>query len=258
MSEMEVLQKLIARTVARYPAGRNVMMIGGFRYRFLDNSVRTSADIDYHWAGDLDRKQAELLALFKRFLLPEVQRILSYEGFAELQRGPDADSPNMRGILLAFWKPSVPWSRVEIPIEITRIVCADPVHIRTVEGTIYATASDADMIESKILALFNRPEITHRDLVDIYLFQGHLISESRARLASKRNALKLSPKDFLGRLENLRLHASYHGKATQTVIDTQLEPAAARQLTDAGGGLYIVNTVQTLLDQLLEAPDESH
>lgn len=52
-NDTEIIQKMIARTVATHPAGRNLMLIGGFRYRLLDSSVRTSNDIDYHRDGDL-------------------------------------------------------------------------------------------------------------------------------------------------------------------------------------------------------------
>ena len=74
---------------------------------------------------------------------------------------------------------------------------------------------------------------------------------------TKMNRLHLYHGAVVERLEDLRRHAAYHGKATQAVIDAQLAPAAARQLTDAGGGVYVVNTVQALLKQLLEASDES-
>ena len=56
------IQKSIARLVAITPAGHNLLLIGGFRYRFLDGSVRTSKDIDYHWSGSLEKKQQELKA----------------------------------------------------------------------------------------------------------------------------------------------------------------------------------------------------
>ena len=69
--DMELLQRLIARTVAVNPPGRNLILIGGFRYRFLDGSARVSRDIEYHWDGNLADKQSELVKLFKRALLPE-------------------------------------------------------------------------------------------------------------------------------------------------------------------------------------------
>jgi len=239
----EVLQQLIARTVATHPAGRNLMLIGGFRYRFLDGSVRTSTDIDYHWDGDLDQKQQELIDLFNRVLLPDVRRRLGYSGSAMPNTGPDADSPSVRTVNLAFWKEGVAYSRIEIPVEVTRIMCLDPVTIRTAGGIVYATASDTDMVESKVIAVLNRTVLRHRDMVDIFLFKSSLVPESKHRLRKKIQALNLPERAGQKRILDLQTHCDYHARASQEIIDTQLDPTAAEQISDAGGGEMILNTV---------------
>src|SRR6266498_5391735 len=78
--EADRLQRVIARMIATSPAGVNLLLIGGFRYRLLDNSQRFSVDIDYHWGGDLEAKQQELLAFCRRVILGQVRRELGYEG----------------------------------------------------------------------------------------------------------------------------------------------------------------------------------
>ncbi|MFW6152435.1 MAG: hypothetical protein ACOC6C_05615 [Verrucomicrobiota bacterium] len=251
-TDAESLQKLTARVVATHPAGRNLMLIGGFRYRFLDNSVRTSDDIDYHWAGDLDSKQSELIALFRRKLLPEAKRMLGYEGDVARRSGPDADSPILRIVDLAFWKQDVPHSRVEIPVEITRIICADPVAVRTADGILYATVSDADMIESKVLAILNRHFLKHRDIVDLFLFQNQLRPDSGQRLAEKMATLGIPVASALKRIEDLRLNSNYHERAVQTIIDSQFHSVASDQLNDAGGGELVLSTAVDVLKKLME------
>ncbi len=59
MHNVERLQQMVARVVATNRPGRNLILIGGFRYRFLNGSGRMSRDIDYHWDGDLAKKQDE-------------------------------------------------------------------------------------------------------------------------------------------------------------------------------------------------------
>ncbi len=44
--EMERIQRVIVRMIATSPAGVNLLLIGGFRYRLLDQSQRFSVDID--------------------------------------------------------------------------------------------------------------------------------------------------------------------------------------------------------------------
>ena len=39
---VDAIQKATVRLVATSPAGYNLLLIGGFRYRFLDRSARTS------------------------------------------------------------------------------------------------------------------------------------------------------------------------------------------------------------------------
>lgn len=247
--QVEAIQRLIARAVAMHPAGRNLLLIGGFRYRFLDESVRTSDDIDYHWSGDLDEKQQELISLFMRVLLPEVRRRFGHEGTVGPRTGPDSESPAVRIVDLAFWKEALPHSRIEIPVELTRIMCADPIVVRTVGGAIYPTVSEADMIESKIIAVFNRRELRHRDLVDVFLFQDQLVRDAQQRLEAKLQTLGIPLSVVEQRTSDLRRHGAYHAKAIQEVIDTQLDPAAAAQIHEAGGGKTVHDAVLAVLDR---------
>ena len=249
--EVEVLQRVIAQHVATHPVGRNLALIGGFRYRFLDGSVRTSGDIDYHWAGDLEEKQTGLIDSFRRGLLSEVSRLLGYSGRVNVRRGPDADSPVVRVVDLFFWKDDMSGSRIEIPVEVTRIACADPVEVRTAGGTIYATASEGDMVESKVIAIFGRITLRHRDIVDIFLFQDRFCSDSDQRLKSKLHALKMNDDDIEKKMRDLHEYSDYHAKATQEVIDTQLDPEAAAQLTDSGGGGMVLDTVMNILNRYI-------
>ena len=248
---IEELQRLIARTVAANPAGRNLLLIGGFRYRFLDESVRASDDIDYHWSGDLSEKQEELLALFDRKLLPEVRRRLRYECSANPRSGPDADSPAVRVVDLAFWREDTSLGRMEIPVELTRISCADPVLVRTAGGTIYPTVSNADMVESKVVAIFNRAYLRHRDIVDVFLFRNQFKPDSRQRLAAKLKTVSVSASEVERRMSDFRQHGDYHARAVQEVVDSQLDSAAAAQLNDAGGGAMVLAAVLTVLSDFL-------
>ena len=238
------MQRAVARLVATSPAGVNLLLIGGFRYRLLDNSQRFTVDIDYHWGGDLAAKQRELLSLCRRVILGQIRRELGYEGSASARTGPDADSPAAEFIDLLFWKPGL---QLEIPLEITRILCLDPPTIRTAEGTVHATPSDADVIESKVLAVLTRPFLQHRDLVDIFLYADKVRPDSPARLKRKLAKLRLSSKSIAARLRDLEKHPEYHATAIQQVIDQQVETTVARQMKAGGGGRAVLDSALALL-----------
>jgi hypothetical protein len=59
-SPTERIQLRAVRVLATHPAGRGLCLVGGFRYRLLNESARASNDIDYHWEGDLQAKQMEI------------------------------------------------------------------------------------------------------------------------------------------------------------------------------------------------------
>ncbi len=244
LREADKLQRAIANLIARSPAGVKLLLIGGFRYRLLDNSQRFSVDIDYHWEEDLCAKQREMLSLCRRVILGQVRRELGYEGSALPRAGPDADSPNASFVDLRFWKGNV---HVEIPLELTRIVCLDPPTIRTAGGTVYATPSDADLIESKVIAVLNRLFLQHRDLVDLFLFGDRLLPDSAARVKNKLATLQLPRETIARRFEDLKQHREYHATAIQKVIDEQMELTAARQMDAGGGGCAVLDSVLGLL-----------
>jgi hypothetical protein len=141
---LEKIQRLIVKVLATSPQGNNLCLVSGFRFRLLDNSPRASVDVDYHWAGDLSKKQGELVLLFKRKLLPEVKHQLGYDGTVGPKTGPDADSPLVKIVDLAFYRQDVPRSRIEIPVDITRIECFDKPVARSTNGIVYLTVSDKD------------------------------------------------------------------------------------------------------------------
>ena len=257
--EVEAIQGIVAQYVATHPVGRNLALIGGFRYRFLDASVRASDDIDYHWVGDLEEKQRELVDSFRRGLISEVSRRLGYSGRANARTGSDADSPAVRVVDLSFWKDDAPHSRIEIPVEVTRITCTDPVEVRTAGGTIYATASEGDMIESKVIAILGRITLRHRDIVDVFLFQDRFRPDSAQRLKSKLHVLSINDNDVEKRMHDLQEYSDHHAQAIQEVIDSQLDPEAAAQLNDSGGGRMVFDTVTDTLNRHigLEKTDES-
>lgn len=241
------IQKMTARLVATNPVGYRLCLIGGFRYRLLDQSARMSTDIDYHWEEDLGNKQHELVIVFQRKLIPEVKRQLGYDGTALEATGIEAESPAVKIVNLAFWKPDVPYSRIEVPVEITRIICHDKMTARAAEGVVYPTASDADLIESKIISVFNRRVLQHRDLLDIFLFAGQLISESPERIMKKMDELGIGKKDIQSRLNDLEKSFGYHVKTIDQIIDSQFEPESAANLKAAGGGEMILKEIIKIL-----------
>lgn len=241
------IQKEIVRLVATSPAGHNLILIGGFRYRFLDASARVSKDVDYHWEGELVAKQRELVTLFRKRLVPALRRQFSMDGSADPATGPDAESPAVTSVVVAAWKAGVPYSRIEIPVEVTRVAHADRMEVRTMDGVVYPTLSDADLAESKIIAVFRRNTLAHRDLVDLFLFGNRVAPDAPKRLAKKFKQTGVTMPVVRKRLDDLKRHAAYHARSVQAVIDAQLDPVAAASIRSAGGGAMVLRTVAAML-----------
>ncbi len=244
--DIEAIQKIAARLLAGNPAGHRLYLVGGFRYRLLDNSPRLSLDIDYAWEGDLDQKQQEIIDLFARRLLPEVRARIGYQGSVSAAGGELADAPSLRVVNLAFWRQGPP-SRIEIPIEITRVVRMDAPTVRTAGGAVYPTLSDADMIESKIVALLGRRTIEHRDLVDLFLLADHLAGDSGPRVREKLARLFINEESVAKRVQDLHDNRPYHVRSIEAVVAAQLDEAAAANIQSAGGGETILDAVLRIL-----------
>lgn len=250
----ERIQRMIAAAVATQPAGAGLRLVGGFRYRLLDGGVRRSIDVDYHWHGDLVAKQEELIAAFGRRLLPDVRRQLGMEGSVAPARVAGHESPAVATIDLAFWKLGSSLGRIEIPVDILRIECADPPAARTADGIVYRTASDADMLESKVIAIVARTHLEHRDLIDLHLFANHTAPDAAARIRKKLERLPVGEELVRRRLDDLARSPDHHAKTIDAVIRSQLDPPAAASLVNSGGGRAVLESVRTILAGLL-APE---
>ena len=90
---------------------------------------------------------------------------------------------------MAFYLVAEPGSRIEISIEITNVARLDARWFALSQAPLFLTVSDADMIESKILAFLNAPFCRVRDVLDIFLFQDALQSDASSPLSQK---LKIS------------------------------------------------------------------
>jgi hypothetical protein len=247
----EDIQRMVASLVATQRAGVGLRLVGGFRYRLLDRGVRRSVDIDYHWDGDLAAKRDELIALFGRRLLPGIRRQLGMDGSVAPARGAGDDSAAVATVDLAFWKLGSSLGRIEIPVDILNIECADPPAARTADGIIYRTASDADMLESKVIAIVARTHLEHRDLVDLYLFANHAAPDAARRIRDKLARLKVGASTIRRRLDDLEQSAGHHAKTLDALIAAQIDPPAAATLVDAGGGMAVLASVCMVLPKLL-------
>ena len=239
---IEEIQRMAAKIVATNAAGNRLLLIGGFRYRLLDTSARMSIDLDYHWQGELEKKQQELIALFQKKLLPEVNRTFGYEGTVKPATGPDSESADVKVIELAFYETDVPGSRIEIPVDITRIECLDAPIVKTCDGVVFLTASEADMIESKIIAVLNRVYVEARDLVDIFLFQDRFGPDAPERIAKKLVKLPLNSAHVSNRLKMLTNGRKQYVRAIAEIIETQFTTEVAERIMEGGGAEAIFNT----------------
>jgi hypothetical protein len=247
---IEAAQREIARMIATSPAGAGLVLMGGFRFRLLDRSVRTSMDIDYHCAGDLEAKQREIHSLCQRRILPEVRRRFSVEADVRLGGGPGEASPFVKVVEIALWRPGAP-GRTEIPIDITHVPCLDAPTTRAVDGTLFLTASDEDMAESKILALLLRTHPVARDVLDIHLFANFLPRDARDRLRKKTDTLKLKRADVARRLQELHELRAVLVTGVRRVIREQVESGAAHALDSNQGAAGVVDDVLRRLDHVL-------
>ncbi|MDD5557485.1 MAG: hypothetical protein PHN82_09575 [bacterium] len=245
------VQELIARLIASNPAGENLCLIGGFRYRLLDGSPRRSLDVDYHYDGDLAIRQREVASLLRRKLIPEAKTRYGLDGMVSFGRGPEADNPSAKTIDVALFSRDVAGSRIDIPVEITRIVRLDPPVVRAVGGVVYLSVSDADMIEGKVLCLFNRLRVEERDIVDIFLFHDRFLPDSPARIGEKFRRLPL-PADSIARAYRAMVaDRSHHERNIRAIIDEQVDPPVAANINAAGGAGMVFDRVTDILAPLL-------
>ena len=251
---LEEIQKLVVKTIATSRVGINLSLIGGFRFRLLDNSPRISVDIDYHWPGNLEDKQRELVSLFQRKLLPSIKEKWDYDGKVSERICPDRDLPGTRTVDLAFYKMGVLYSRIEMSVDITRIECEDnPVPI-TREGTVFLTVSDGDMIESKIIALFNRIYVQERDILDIFLFREKLEPDSKERIAGKMEHLSLDKSLVAKRFEKIKTDRDYHIRRMNFIIEEFFDPSAVENIHMGGGARIVFDHVMETLEEILPKP----
>jgi hypothetical protein len=168
---IEEIQRMIVRQLAESREGKDLHLIGGFRLRLLDNSPRASMDVDYHSSVDIERKRDGVVALLTKKLLPAVKEKFGHEGTIAPARGPDADSPAIKTIDIAFYIPDFAYSRIEMCVDITTMEVLDKPIPRTTGGVVYLTRSDQDIMEGKVIAVLASAYVRDRDLVDIFLFE---------------------------------------------------------------------------------------
>ncbi len=248
---IESIQKLIVTFLARHSSGYKLYLIGGFRFRFIDESCRFSRDIDYYWEGDLVEKQTGLIAVLNKDVIPEVSRQFAYTGQARAAIGPDSESEVVKTIDLAFWKEGEAGSRIEIPVDIMKFACLEKPIARTRHGVIVATPADNDLVEGKVVALLNRWPLQERDFIDLFLFEKMLTKLSGPNIKQKLSQYNFDSSRIKQKLELISQSSDIHKRAIDTIISQQLEPQSAAQLIEAGGGAFIFEQTLKIIKKLL-------
>ena len=245
ITKIERLQQLIAQTIAR-ESGERLLLVGGFRYRLLNKSIRQSMDIDYHYLENLEKTKNALVSLFQRRLFPEVKREFGLNGSA-LER-PDPENPErMQTIELSFYNSE---ERIEIPVDLMTISCLDKPEVRVISGTVYLTASEADMVESKFLALLSRLFFQNRDLLDLFLFKDFLLSNSADRIRDKMKMLNLNPDEITNLIDSLQKNRSVHIKNLGKIIDERVDENIRDKIKMNDGIVSVFNSVLEIIINL--------
>lgn len=249
---LEEIQRMIVKMLATSPEGRNLHLIGGYRLRLFDNSPRRSKDIDYHSSDDLEQKRDEVISLLERKLLPEVKERFGYDGTVAPARGPDADTALVKTADLAFYIKDFPYSRIEIPVDITAIETLDEPTPRTTGGVVCLTRSDQDIIESKVIAVLNSTHVRDRDIVDIFLFEDKFARNSDERIAKKLANFPLDKSTIAKRIQGLLDARDVRIRGIAQVIETQLDRQAADNINSGGGATAVFTHVITILTRKLK------
>jgi hypothetical protein len=261
MNEYEMLENIqaaIVKLLATNPEGKGLHLIGGFRLRIADDSPRVSMDVDYHTEEDFEGKQKDLISLFKRELLPLVKDLYGYEGTVLEAYGPDAETDLVKTVMLSFFVKDFDYSRIEIPVDITRIEVFDEPEPRTINSDVCMTRSDCDIIESKVIALVSSVFVRDRDMVDIFLYESFLAKDSSARIAKKLANLSIDQATLSKRIQKLISLRKVRIDGVQRVIDEQLEKVSADTIADGGGATAVYERVMTILrDKVKLIKDDS-
>lgn len=231
---IEQVQGMAARIIATHREGVGLRLIGGFRYRLLDGSGRKSADLDYSWDENLESKRDEVVRLLQKRLLPDVKSRLGLDGSVYASNAPGEESESVKTAEVALFGPAVA-GRIEIPVAITRIPCMDPPVVATVAGTVHLAASDADMVESKVLAVFLRSPSAARDFVDLFFFRERFHPDAGKRLVFKCRELRLDPSWMDETWRRIRARRALIEAGIDRVISEQVDSAVADNLRLAGG-----------------------
>ena len=248
---IEEIQRLVAKTIATNPVGLNLVLIGGFRFRLLDDSPRMSVDIDYHWGESLSEKQKEIVSLLEKKIVPELKNRFGYDAHVYPVEGPEAESAMVSMVTLAFYRLDIPGSKRIVSIDITHSDCIDKPITRTKDGVIYLTATDQDMIESKIISLLCRIHTQARDFLDIFLFENQLSKNSPERIFQKLKKNHLDSAKAHSTLNQIVHDKKYHVKNVSELIESQLDADIANQLNQAGGGATVFDRVIKILQATL-------
>ncbi|MBF0432054.1 MAG: nucleotidyl transferase AbiEii/AbiGii toxin family protein [Fibrobacteria bacterium] len=246
---IEDFQKLIVTSLARNPVGYKLYLIGGYRFRLVDDSCRFSRDIDYYWEGNLEDKQVQIVDFLNQRIVPEIISRYGYQGRAQRAIGPASESSVVRTIDLAFWQENIPQSRIEIPVDIMKFDCSEKPVVKTVQGVILPTPSDKDMIESKVIALLNRWPLQERDFIDLFLFEKKLEKSSDISIRAKLTKYIPLMSTVRHKLKGMREMQKVHIRAIDEIIKNQLEPNQAVQLVEGGGGAFVFSIAMTILEQ---------
>jgi hypothetical protein len=112
------------------------------------------------------------------------------------------------------------------------------------------------MVEGKVVTVFNRTILQHRDLVDLFLFSSHLGANSGARVRQKLSIAGVGEPDVRKQIEDFVKHRAYHIRAIEEVVAGQLDSPAARNIQDSGGGATVLDALLALLRERLKLDSE--
>lgn len=249
-------QHLMVRSLARSSSvGAGLLLVGGSHYSVLKESSRISRELDYRTEGDLTAQRARVLCAIRERVIPDLKRRYGVDAIAG-ESDDKEPSPFVRSLQVAFNAPGLPKPVVVGVdcVDINLIPLADEATYVVLDGTIIPTISDADMVESKILSIFNRVFLEYRDIVDVFLFQADLRKDSAERLLIKFSKLGLDGDAIARRMKSMYENFEVHASGVDGVLESDFEEKQLQYLRAQGGGTGILRKVLELLSGRLQLP----
>lgn len=212
---IDEIQAFFLEEFYKNPSSNGTVLVGGGRFRHINNSLRFSVDLDFFQDKGFNEKNIQGFISGKFIKLLEQRFGVSAR---IIETPPWQKTHNIETIRLLVYDKDNDFYQIEIDFDFIMRKPYSGYEKELFRNVVILTSTNEESLEEKLISVFEREPIKIRDLFDFWYYRDLVKKFDKDRIQKKLKERGVSKDSIEKRLKDFTLHRDYYIREIKNII----------------------------------------